>query len=145
MGIAVYLIKTQKYLRQETENWQRLDKERLEIKNKAFRIYMEFGLPKVREARLNQVFAEMDDATKSRWLNQFEEIATESGRIAEEGYLAKYPADEIRRRIRNRFSFLDEESVSIVYGRAGWFAWHEGYPDAQDTLNKNEKQLNQES
>jgi hypothetical protein len=101
-------------------------------KDKAFAIYMEFG-PKLRidrAERLQQCFPQLEAATIAVWIEEFKRFDSLIWKVAEAGASSAYTSAEMAEIFRDKFPDYGSSSLRLAAGRAGYYAWHEGYSAA---------------
>jgi hypothetical protein len=98
-------------------------------KSEAYLIYSEWGpssrIP--RDERLAEQFPDLDEAMRTAWMAEFDQVEREIWRFAESGGPRLHSLDAFKRRMTTAFPFMNDDALGRAWSLATYYTVHEGY------------------
>lgn len=100
----------------------------MDPKDHAFHLHERFGptlaLPPAE--RIKKGLTDIPEATIAQWVEEFKQVNHLIGELAREGGSPKLTSAVVRRRIQERFPFLQQDGLRQAMFLVDYMAWHDG-------------------
>lgn len=100
-----------------------------QLKSQVYLVYSEWGpdLRIPRPERLASVFPDIDEATRTAWMAEFDDVDEAIYRYAETGAVRLRSREDFLHHMAAEFPFMDDEALGSAWARVVFYTVHEGF------------------